>query len=323
MAKKEKENGLASILAKYSANKEAPMVQTGIIPIDKILGGGINPGSMYTFWGTAGCGKSTIAIQILKSFCSQGMRCAWIDVEKALNVNQQIAFGIREYVENGMLLVLTADTYGQADEITSAIARDTEMEIKLVVIDSETQLLPKISDDVDVESLQPGTKARQAATWLPKMKSMFYEAGIASIVLSHARANLAMNAGPYAPKDVQAGGYALRHVPDCILQLSAGGKLGEKGAFEGNILHMMCEKNKFTSPFQKIDAKLYFGKGINNIDFLIDWAIDNGVIEQSGAFYKFGGQTIRGQEALRSLPEQDLAYIREQYDAMNPPLWQK
>lgn len=313
---------LSSLLQTYSAEKTDVMIPTGIVPIDELWGGGTCAGSMYGLWGPQGSGKSTAAIQIMKSFLSRGERCAWIDVEKALNANQQRAFGIRDYVENGLLLHLQASTYAEADEITTAIANDEEMDVKLVIVDSETMLMPKIGDDAKVDDMQPGQKARQCGTWLTKVKGQFFNKGITMIVLFHARANISMTANPYAPKDKQAGGFAALHIPDCILQMQPGQKFGEKGEPDGQVIHMQCDKNKFAAPFKKIDAKLYFGKGINSKSYLIDWAIANGVITQSGAFYTFEGVTCRGQEALYQMSESDLQLIRDRYEAMHPKSWE-
>lgn len=307
MAKeKKKDTSLESIISAYSAEREEEFISTGVDALDDLFGGGINPGSMYCFWGPQGCGKSTLVFQVVRQFCEQGMRVAFIDVERAFNKNQQESFFLREYVENGMLLHLMADNYSQADEITSAISKDGS--IKLVVVDSESQLLPKILDDVDVADMQPGQKARQAANWLPKMKSQFYNAGVASIVIAHARANMMAN-GPYDPKEKQAGGYAMKHVPDVILKVSTGSKLKDNDVVLGQIVHLMCEKNKFAPPFRIIDQKLFFGKGIDKRVAIIDKAVESGVIAQNGAFYSFGDVKLRGVSALYGMGDYEYDYL--------------
>lgn len=299
MAKKETSKSLSSLIEMYSAEKQESFVSTGILPIDKLWGGGICPGGLYAIWGPQGSGKSTIALQIVKSFCKRGEKCLWLDVEKALNVNQQEAFGVRQFVEDGTLLHLKADTYVQADEITTAVANDKELNIKLVVVDSETMLNAKLADDQRVDDNQPGVKARQASTWLTKVKGQFFDAGITMIVLFHARANISMTANPYAPATKQAGGYAALHCPDCILQVQPGQKFGDKDMPDGQVIHLQCDKNKFAKPFVKKDVKLFYGKGILKKVCIIDSAIEQGLIVQSGSFFKLpNGDTIRGTQAL-------------------------
>lgn len=311
MAKKVNQSSLGDLLNKYSAEREEPMIPTGLRVIDKILGGGITPGCMYAMWGVQGSGKSTVALQIAKSFLRRGDRVMWIDVEKALNKNQQEAFGVRKYVEDNILIHVTAATYSDADDLTSAVSKDEELNIKLVVIDSESMLLPKIGDDQSVADNQPGQKARQCSLWLTKVKDSFYRKGISCIVLSHARANISMTANPYAPQEKIAGGYALKHIPDCIIQVQPGQKFGDKERPAGQVVHITSEKNKFTSPFVKYDFKLFFGTGIKKSVELIEEAVAKGIITQSGSFFKLpNGETIRGTENLYNMPKETLREIQ-------------
>jgi recombination protein RecA len=310
MAKKQQLK-LSDLVSQYSAEREEVLEPTGLRVIDDLIGGGVCPGSMYAIWGVQGSGKSTIALQIAKSYLRRGDKVMWIDVEKALNVNQQKAFGVRDFVLEGSLLHVTAATYAEADELTSAVAADDELNVKLVVIDSESMLLPKIGAEQSVTDAQPGQKARQCSLWLTKVKDSFYKKGIACIVLSHARANISMTANPYAPQEKIAGGFALKHIPDCIIQVQPGQKIGDKDKPEGQIVHIMAEKCKFAPPFRKFDFKLFFGTGIKKAVEIIDEAIAKGVIEQNGAFYALpDGSTIRGTINLYNCSTEQLRVIK-------------
>lgn len=311
MAREKQGFSLANVVSKYSAEKEYDLKPTGIRVIDVLLGGGICPGAMYAIWGERGSGKSTIALQVMKSFLRRGERCLMIDVETAMNENQQRAFGLRKYVEDGLLIHVTASTYVEAHEITMACYKDEDMDIKFVLVDSETMLAAKCADDVKIDDNQPGQKARQSSTWLTATKQNFFAKGITSMVVFHARANISMTANPYAPATKQAGGYAAQHIPDCIIQVQAGQKFGDKTTPDGQVVHITTDKNKFAPPFHKYDAKLFFGIGIKKSVELIDEAIAKGVIQQSGSFFKFGDKTIRGTDALYNMASDDLKYIRD------------
>lgn len=309
MAKKETA-GLADILNKYSAEKVTESTSTGSIALDAVLGGGIFDGGFYAFWGPQGSGKSTVAVQCVKKFLKKGLKAAYIDVEKAFNQQQQEAFGVREYVENGQLILLTADNYVDLDIICMALAEESD--VKLVVVDSETMLIPALPKDVDVSSQQPGQKARQASLCLTKAKSAFYKAGIASIWLFHARANINMQ-NPNAPQEKMAGGFSQKHIPDCILKITAGQKIGDKGSPTGQVIHLETEKNKYTKPFQKVDTELTFGKGIELRREVIAFAIEQGLIKQGGSFFTLpDGTTVRGREALYDLDNDTLRSLKSQ-----------
>ena len=311
MAKKE--SSLASILNQYNAEKEETFIPTGVLPIDEILGGGLTPGGMYCAWGPPGSFKSTVSMQIAKSYCKRGDKVVIIDVEKALNQQQQETFGVREYVLNGTLIHVTVETYAQADELCLAIASEKDSGIKLVIVDSETQLMPKMGEDVQVDSNQPGVKAKQSSVWITKMKAAFYNAGITSIILAHARANLNMTS-PYGPSTKMAGNYATLHVPDAIIQFLPGQKFGDKLAPEGVVCHISTDKNKFAPPFKRVDAKCYYGVGVKKSVYLVDWALENGVIEKNGSFFNVNGQSIRGTEALYNMSSENLKWILNEYN---------
>lgn len=315
MAKKESTVSLAEIVQRYSAEKEWELIPTGIPTLDKTLGGGTCPGAMYGIWGEQGSGKTTIAVQIMKGYLKRGERCLMIDTETAMNTQQQESYGIRKYVEDGLLIHVTAATYVEAHEITKAVYKDTELNVKFVLIDSETMLQPKCGDDLKIDDNQPGQKARQAYNWLTATKQNFFEKGITSMIIFHARANISMTMNPYAPASKQAGGYAAKHIPDCIIQVQAGQKFGEKATPDGQVIHITTDKNKFAAPFQKYDAKLFFGVGIKKSVDLIDTAISLGLIKQSGSFFTFDGETVRGTDALYNMSTEQLRKVKSLVDS--------
>lgn len=304
MAQKTNSFNLDDILTQYSAEKKEEMVATGVPPIDLLLGGGISIGSVYAFWAGKGAGKSTISIQIAKAFLEEGYSVAHIDVEKALTPMQQRNFGVRKYVESGQFMHLTATTYVQADEICQALCKSaSERGIKLIILDSETMLMAKLPEDTNVADLQPGTSARQAVPFLNKLKSSAYENGVSVIIISHARANIGATT-PYSPKDNMAGGYALQHVPDAIVQIKAGAKIGEdKTQPIGQTITITTDKNKFAPPFRKVEAPFMFGKGVDCRRFLIDWAVGAGIIARSGSRYEFDDKKYNGISQVYSMDE--------------------
>jgi len=314
---------LTSLLDVYNAEKEDEFVPTGIPTLDLLLGGGISPGSLYAFWGDKGSGKSTIALQVLRQFLRNGDNCVFIDVERSLNVRQQECFGIRSYVESGQLLHMQATTFSDADTICSACVKDKERKVKLVVIDSNSMLLPAIPDDLDIASERPGQKAKQSGALLTRIKSTFYNAGIACIVIFHARANISMGpANPYAPSSAMEGGFVAGHAPDAIVAISAGSKIKDKDdRVIGQVIHLTTDKNKFAPPFQKYDSKLFFGVGIRRTHETVDWCLRKGIITKINAStYEYPtpdgeAKSIRGYDNLFNIP---LEHVQHLYSLLEP-----
>lgn len=309
MVKKKEEINIQDIISTYGVSRDCEMVSTGSIVMDAVLGGGVALGNMYAFWGNAGSGKSTLAFNIVRRFCKAGKKVCFVDVEKALNSKQQTAFKLLEFVENGMLTILTADNYADVYTICKAVSKSGEY--SLIVVDSETMINESIPEDVDITTGRMGQKSLQASRTLNALKPLLYNNNVASIWLSHARANIDIMAGLYAPKEKMAGGYALRHVPDVILQISPGQKLKDDGdALVGITVHLQTEKNKFTRPFQKFDVKVFFGKGINPRVEVVDLAVMQGLVVKEGRGYLLPDSTKVSSKGLYDLSNEQLSELK-------------
>ena len=62
----------------------APRRVTGIAEFDRVLGGGLVPGSAVLIGGDPGIGKSTVLLQVMAGL-SRSCRCAYISGEEALD----------------------------------------------------------------------------------------------------------------------------------------------------------------------------------------------------------------------------------------------
>lgn len=308
-----KKASLEEVLKEYQTKSQEVFYDTGIECLNEILGGGISNKAMYAFWGPQGSGKSTLCFQIAKNFCKQGKKVLFIDVEKAFNSHQQEAFGLKKYADDGTLLITTVSNYAQLETITDAVPGS---DISLMIIDSETMITPSVKSDLKVTDVQPGLKARQSSFLLTKIKESFWEVGIPSIILFHARTNINMNGGT-VPDTKQAGGYTALHVPDVILHITTGAKVKDGDQIVGQIIRMVTEKNKFTKPFQTIEKKFIYGTGISKRIDLIDSAIAANVITMAGAgFYTLPwGDKIRGTKALYELTNEQLVKLRDLMNA--------
>lgn len=103
-------------------------VQTGIGELDRVLGGGIVPGSLVLVGGDPGIGKSTLLLQVSSILAGQGRRVLYISGEES---PQQIKMRAdRLDMPSGGLLLL-AET--NLDAVEDAIGREKP---ELVIIDS-------------------------------------------------------------------------------------------------------------------------------------------------------------------------------------------
>lgn len=310
MAKKN-DLSIDELIDEYSSNGEMIMHSTGIKALDEISGGGLMEGAMYGFWGEQGTGKSSLCAQIARKFCDEGYSVLYIDSEKSLNDVQKRIYGLTDYCASKRLIHMDrVVTMKQCDEVCSKFIKADA--VKLIIIDSETELLAKSADEIDIEKQAIGEHARQSQLMLGKLKCGVHLNNLICIVMFQARANIQTVPTYGASDKKQAGGYAARHVPDAILQIARGASIKDtENNIIGHVMRMKYDKNKIHAPMM-IEQNFIYGVGIDNRMSVIDAAIERGFIELSGRSYVLGnGNKYVGKKALYDMTEDDFNYLEE------------
>lgn len=314
MAKKSDLKSLEDLISTYGETRPDEYVSTGVDCLDDLWGGGLYLGYMASLWGERGAGKSTLAAQICRSFCRQGKKVVYLDSERALNSVQRKAFGLEDYASSGVFIHLVVRNYLELEQQAKVIS---DSDVSLVVIDSVSQIEAWADKEVTLADAQIGVKARQQGFVLPRIKSWFADAGIASILLFHARANFNTGGAWGAPTTKQDGGFVAQHVPDIITKLGVGGLVKDKLQDGSEVpiganLFIECEKNKFGATRLKIQEKLIYGLGISRRISVIDKAVSTGVIRRSGASYSLPwGEKYVGMSKLYEMPKDSVTRLRD------------
>lgn len=292
------------LLMSFSSRRETTFQSTGVQDLDGILGGGIDLKGFYSFWGEAGCGKTTIALQIAREFLKSGKRVLFCDTEHSFNTLQEQSMGLSEYIENEQLVVVDPDV---ADKIEQVINLVVPNKFDLFILDSVSAMIPYLGDnELSVMDKTPGTKARQSKTIMSKAKSIFSQNNVASIWIFHAAANIVTGYGQYATTATkQDGGYATYHIPDVRVYFSPGAVVKEGDVPIGCVCKIVCEKNKYCPPKQRIEKKLIYGKGIDLRYDFIDAAIAGGFIQQKGGYFEMPwGLKIKGIKNVYNMDDE-------------------
>ena len=82
-------------------------MQTGILELDRVLGGGIVPGSLVLVGGDPGIGKSTLLLQVCRNLSEKGVRVLYISGEESLQQIKLRAVRIGEFSDSLKLLCET------------------------------------------------------------------------------------------------------------------------------------------------------------------------------------------------------------------------
>lgn len=115
------------LLSKVTAEKETRQ-ESGIGELDRVLGGGIVPGSLVLVGGDPGIGKSTLLLQMCREVSNKGKKVLYISGEESLNQIKMRAE--RLGVFHGELLLLCETDLDLIEEAISRLKPD------IVIIDS-------------------------------------------------------------------------------------------------------------------------------------------------------------------------------------------
>ena len=80
---------------------------TGMSELDRVLGGGVVPGSLVLIGGDPGIGKSTLLLQVCRNFAADGHKVLYISGEESLGQIRMRAQRIGDFSDNLLLLCET------------------------------------------------------------------------------------------------------------------------------------------------------------------------------------------------------------------------
>lgn len=187
-----------------------PRFSTGLKEFDRVLGGGVVPGSAILIGGNPGAGKSTLLLQTL-SYLSQQMKTLYVTGEESL---QQVAMRAhRLHLPTQSLNMLSETSIEQICQLAEQHAP------KLMVIDSI-----QVMHMADLQS-SPGSisQVREAAAYLTRFAKTH---NIAVIMVGHVTKEGAL-----------AGPKVLEHCIDCSILL--------EGEADSRFRTLRSHKNRF------------------------------------------------------------------------------
>ena len=143
---------------------------TGILEFDRVIGGGIVPGSVVLVGGDPGIGKSTLLLQVAKGISEQGARVLYISGEES---PQQIKLRARRLGANSPNLLVYSETSLLAIE-----EKIKEIGPDVAVVDSIQTLYH------DLVTSAPGSVAqvRECAGYITRLAK---ETGIPTFIVTH------------------------------------------------------------------------------------------------------------------------------------------
>lgn len=125
----QKKESARPVSLKEVNTEEAARFTTGMEELDRVLGGGIVPGSMVLVGGDPGIGKSTLLLQVCKNLTEQKKNVLYISGEESLQQIKLRAKRIGDFGDSLLLLLCETNL-----EIIGEVIKDRRPDV--VVIDS-------------------------------------------------------------------------------------------------------------------------------------------------------------------------------------------
>lgn len=273
--------------------EEVKRVPLDCISLNNILGGGIPVGRVLELYGDASSGKSSLASHIISSYQKLGKLCMYVDVEHALDTTYMSYCG----VDLNNICIVSPNT---GEEALEAIRVGMRLEdsnkqpvLNLVVLDSVAALVPAadMEEKKEIGTTMIGSLARLMSTSLKQLVTIAAEKNITIILLNQERGT---NLTGYGAKSGTTGGKAVQYYSSIRLDLNRVEWIEKAKEKIGQVVSIQTTKNKTHTPFKKAEINFIFpterhGRTIAGVDVftdIINLALENDIIEQSGAWFK-------------------------------------
>ncbi|GAB1266343.1 recombinase RecA [Aurantivibrio infirmus] len=261
-----------------------PAISTGSLGLDVALGiGGLPRGRIVEIYGPESSGKTTLTLQVIAEAQKSGGTCAFVDAEHALDPLYAEKLGVN--VDD--LIVSQPDTGEQALEVTDMLVRSNAVDV--LVIDSVAALTPKAEIEGDMGDHHVGLQARLMSQALRKITGNIKNANCLVIFINQIRMKIGVMFGN---PETTTGGNALKFYSSVRLDIRRIGAVKDGDEVIGNETRVKVVKNKVAPPFKQTEFQILYGNGINLLGELIDFGVQQGLIEKSGAWYSYQGNKI-------------------------------
>jgi recombination protein RecA len=279
-------------------------VSTGSTLLDAAICKGIPIGKITEISGRSATGKSVLCYSILANVQKQGGIGILLDTESAADPEFAKVFG----VDVDRLIVSQPDSvedlYNQTFNLIKRIRETVEPDIPVVIC--ADSCVPPSRAEIEKTLLEPPKVAENAVMNRRALKKIVNEISIHNIAfigINHIVANPMV---VYGPKEISTGGSAWSYFPSVRIKLRTAEIINSKikGIPEGIKMSATVTKNRLGPPGREVIFPLYYDRGIDDVDSLIEFAKQNGLFGTSRGWLEYEDKKYR-HDSLVSLFKED------------------
>lgn len=269
-------------------------VSTGSYALNKVISGnytdGIPIGMITQIGGKASTAKTVFATHTLIEAQKRGYYSVLIDSENAYSKDFAVSLGLDPEKLIYAAPETLEDCFKVITEIIVAI-RETDKETPIVVAYDSIAVSPSKAEfeaeTYEANNMQGAVRAKATGACLRKINPLVRKYRVGLIIINQIREKVGVLYGN--PETDAAGGRSLEYYLGVSLQTVSNKTsdllrdenkevIGIKGTIRNR-------KNKVSLPFRECSFELLFNKGLSKYEGLLDCFVQDGLIEQSGAWY--------------------------------------
>src|SRR5438309_69464 len=311
---KELKNALAQIEKQFGkgaimqlgddASKEVQGISTGALSLDIALGGkGLPRGRIVEIFGPEASGKTTVTLHAIAEAQKAGGVAAFIDAEHALDPTWAKKVG----VDLEALLVSQPSCAEEALKIAEMLIKSNAVD--MIVIDSVAALVPRNEIEGEIGDSHVGLQARLMSQALRILNPAIARTKTCMIFINQIRQKIGVMFGN---PETTSGGLALKFYSSVRLDIRKVTSVKDGEETIGARVKVRVVKNKVAPPFKQAEFDLMHDHGISREGDLLDLAIEDKVIEKSGAWINYGELRLgQGRENAKQYLRDNPALVDE------------
>jgi recombination protein RecA len=275
-------------------------ISTSCLSLDAAIGiGGVPRGRIVEIYGPESGGKTTLALHIVAEAQKAGGVAAYIDAEHAMDAKYAQKLGVNV----NDLFISQPDSGEQALEIAEALVRSGGVDV--LIVDSVAALVPRAELEGEMGDSLPGLQARLMSQALRKLTAVVSRSNTCLVFINQIREKIGVMFGN---PETTTGGRALKFYSSVRLEIRRTSSIKDGDSVVGNRTKVKVVKNKLAPPFKEAEFDIMYGEGVSREGDLLDLAVENKIVEKSGAWFSFKGERLgQGRENVKGLLRTDLA----------------
>lgn len=279
-------------------------ISTGALSLDIALGGkGLPRGRVIEIFGPEASGKTTVALQALAQAQRQGGVAAFIDAEHALDPSWAKRVG----VDLESLLVSQPSHAEEALKIAEMLVKSNAVDI--IVIDSVAALVPRSEVEGEIGDQHVGLQARLMSQAMRILTPTISRTKTCIVFINQIRQKIGVMFGN---PETTSGGLALKFYSSVRLDIRKISSIKEGEETVGARIRVRVVKNKVAPPFRQAEFDLMHDRGISREGDLLDLAIEDKLIDKSGAWLNYGEIRLgQGRENAKQFLRDNPALMEE------------